>query len=53
MYSKNYKEYVQRVKEVVEISLLDDDGDSAMNWVEKKDQIIGKHDFLSQAYCIE
>ncbi|CDW88223.1 ubiquitin-conjugating enzyme e2 2-like [Stylonychia lemnae] len=31
MYSKNYKEYVQRVKEVVEFSLQDDEEDVAMN----------------------
>ncbi len=30
MFQKNYKEYVQRVKEVVESSLLDDDGDTMM-----------------------
>lgn len=30
MYLKNYKEYVQRVKEVVENSLLEDDGDVTM-----------------------
>ena len=30
MYSKNYKEYVQRVKEVVEKSLMDEDGDQMM-----------------------
>jgi hypothetical protein len=32
MFSKNYKEYVLRVKEVVEHSLLDDDGDVTMQW---------------------
>jgi len=30
LYSKNYKEYVQRVKEVVENSLMDEDGDAFM-----------------------
>ena len=30
MFSKNHKEYVQRVKEIVELSLMDDDGDVAM-----------------------
>lgn len=30
MFSKNYKEYVQRVKEVVENSLLDEDEDVVM-----------------------
>ncbi len=30
LFSKNYKEYVQRVKEVVEKSLTEDDGDSVM-----------------------
>lgn len=33
MFSKNYKEYVQRVKEVVENSLLDEDEDVVMKWV--------------------
>ena len=30
MFQKNYKEYVQRVKEIVENSLMDDDGDALM-----------------------
>ena len=30
MYSKNPKEYVQRVKEIVENSLMDDDDDTDM-----------------------
>lgn len=30
LYGKNYKEYVQRVKEVVENSLMDEDGDAFM-----------------------
>ena len=30
LFAKNYKEYVQRVKEVVEKSLTDDDGDAVM-----------------------
>jgi ubiquitin-conjugating enzyme E2 A len=30
LFHKNYKEYVQRVKEVVESSLMEDDGDVTM-----------------------
>ena len=30
LFQRNYKEYVQRVKEIVEQSLMDDDGDIAM-----------------------
>ena len=30
LFNNNYKEYVQRVKEVVEMSLLDEDGDMQM-----------------------
>ena len=30
LFVKNYKEYVQRVKEIVERSLMDDDGDITM-----------------------
>lgn len=30
LYSKNPKEYVQRVKEIVELSLMDEDGDVDM-----------------------
>ncbi len=32
LYSKNPKEYVQRVKEIVEYSLMDEDGDVSMQW---------------------